>query len=243
MAKGYFQFKQFKVEQDQTAMKVCTDACYFGAALAQMPDPKTKVLDIGTGTGLLSLMLAQAWPESTFLGLEIDTQAAIQARTNFLNSPWANRLSVMQMPLQEFSAESTHGFDLILSNPPFYENRLSGPDRKKNLAHHAEGLLQEDVLYGIQKLLNPGGLCYLLYPPVEASNFQTLAAKHGVNTRIISQLKDRSHSPIIRSILEISAREQNSAGSFVPAILSVKNDQGRFSQDFSKLLGAYYTVF
>jgi tRNA1Val (adenine37-N6)-methyltransferase len=242
MAKGFFQFKQFTIAQDQCAMKVCTDACYFGAWLASLPDPECQVLDIGTGTGLLSLMLAQAWPKSTFLALEIDPEAAKQANENFQQSPWEERLKVKHTSLQEFLQQSQQTFSCIISNPPFYENRLSGPNRKKNIAHHGEGLLQEDLLLGVRKLLNKEGHSYLLYPLVEADSFQSLAEKQGMSIQVKSQLQDRAEAPIIRKVISISHKKNPKEETEIPTIM-VKNKSGQFSEGFASLLKEYYIVF
>src|SRR3954469_11797521 len=124
MANNYFSFKQFIIHQDKCAMKVCTDACLFGAYVAdrfQITNSKFHVLDIGAGTGLLSLMLAQKNSTVQIDAVEIDKAASEQAKENFKHSLWRDRLHIHHQPIQEFGMNT---YNLIISNPPFYENDL-----------------------------------------------------------------------------------------------------------------------
>ncbi|HET6994392.1 MAG TPA: methyltransferase [Chitinophagaceae bacterium] len=164
MANSYFQFKQFTIHQDHCAMKVTTDACLFGAWAAeevqrQLPDVK-RVLDIGTGTGLLSLMLAQK-TNVPVDAVEIDPDAFEQAKENISASPWRDKVTVYEADAAQFEFASK--YDIIISNPPFYENELKSGDAKKNLAHH-EGLSLQQLLKLITENLSPGGSFFLLLP-------------------------------------------------------------------------------
>src|SRR4051794_28996924 len=137
MPNSYFRFKQFTINQDKAAMKVSTDACLFGAwtsaRLKNSFHADVKGLDIGAGTGLLSLMLVQELPVS-IQAVEIDQEAAAQAAANFGASIFSSRLNVVHSALQQFAG--SRGFQLIISNPPFFSGSLLGPRDKKNLAHH-----------------------------------------------------------------------------------------------------------
>jgi tRNA1Val (adenine37-N6)-methyltransferase len=166
MANNYFDFKQFRIEQDRCAMKVTSDSCVFGGWVAErlqsMPQPSKRILDIGAGTGLLSLMIAQAVDKATIDAIEIDPDAANQARENIERSPWKDSIRIQQGDVLEFSMEIK--YDVIVTNPPFYEDELTGPDKKKNQAHHDESLPLSNLFDRLGKLLQPTGRFYLLLP-------------------------------------------------------------------------------
>ncbi|MHA6248921.1 tRNA1(Val) (adenine(37)-N6)-methyltransferase [Pontibacter sp. CAU 1760] len=177
MANTYFQFKQFRVEQDKCAMKVCTDSCVFGA---YMPMAGAKrILDIGAGTGLLSLQVAQR-TEATIDAVEINPEAQVQATENFAASPWADRLTLHPQSLQQYAAQPQPGYDVIFSNPPFFLASLKSETAAKNTAKHTDDLFFEDILHFTQRHLAPQGHLYLLLPPAEALYFEKAAAKFGL---------------------------------------------------------------
>ena len=162
MANPYFRFKQFTVYHDKCAMKVTTDACLFGAWCAEKLAHTTgsRILDIGTGTGLLALMIAQQ-NDTLVEAVEIDSLAATQAKNNVLNTPWKDRIHIHNQDVRTFLSNP---FDVIIANPPFYEQELRGPDFQKNVAHHSESLSFKDLLASVDRLLTPDGKCYLLLP-------------------------------------------------------------------------------
>ena len=163
MPNTYFRFRQFTVHQDKTAMKVCTDACLFGAWIAAETGNEKieRVLDIGAGTGLLSLMIAQQ-TGALIDAVEIEENAYAQASENFAASPWNDRLKVHCTSVQQF--DPPYQFDLILSNPPFYENDLRSPDKQKNLAMHSTQLGLDELFSAVKRLLAPGGKLGMLIP-------------------------------------------------------------------------------
>jgi tRNA1Val (adenine37-N6)-methyltransferase len=163
MSNTYFRFKQFTVHQEQTAMKVCTDACLFGAWVAyEIRDEKIeRALDIGAGSGLLSLMVAQV-TEAQIDAVEIDDHAYLQAVENFSASPWSGRLKVNRCAIQLF--EPGVKYDLVISNPPFYEQSLRSPDSKKNLAMHSTHLDASELFDSVKRLMAHGGRMALLIP-------------------------------------------------------------------------------
>ncbi|MCJ8166525.1 methyltransferase [Pontibacter sp. E15-1] len=175
MANTYFQFKQFRVEQDRCAMKVCTDSCVFGAYL-NVAGAK-RVLDIGAGTGLLSLQVAQR-TEATIDAVEIHPEAQLQATENFAASPWADRLTLHPLSLQQYAAQHHLPYDVILSNPPFFLASLKSDSAAKNTAKHTGDLFFEDILQFAQAHLSSNGCLYLLLPPAEALYFEKSAAEH-----------------------------------------------------------------
>lgn len=163
MPNTYFRFRQFTVHQEKTAMKVCTDACLFGAWISsEINNWKVqRVLDIGTGTGLLSLMIAQV-SDVTIDAVEIDDNAYAQAVGNFAAAPWKERLIVHHCAIQQY--DPGYKYDLIISNPPFYAQSLRSSDSKKNMAMHSSHLEASELFASIKRLMAPGGRIALLSP-------------------------------------------------------------------------------
>ncbi|HTM90871.1 MAG TPA: methyltransferase, partial [Flavisolibacter sp.] len=165
MANPYFQFKQFTVYHDRCAMKVTTDSCFFGAwAAEEIKNEELKiknVLDIGTGTGLLSLMIAQK-NDVEIDAVEIDREASQQAKENVEASPWKNRIHIFNEDILSF--QPAKKYDCVISNPPFYEKELNSEVLTKNIAHHSEQLTIAEVLKIIKAHLNEGGIFFLMYP-------------------------------------------------------------------------------
>lgn len=195
---AFFQFKKFTVYQEKTAMKVCTDACIFGA-MSTFPNTAS-ILDIGTGTGLLSLMLAQRYPTSQITALEIDEAAAQQAKENSERSPFGEQITIFNTALQAFSPNEIPSFSGIICNPPFYENALKSPNNQKNTAHHHTMLSFDELVHAIQRLLLPNGVCWILLPPTEMEKLSCIFAKKSFfKTKSIS-ISHQSSKPIIREI-------------------------------------------
>lgn len=156
-------------------MKVCTDACVFGAWAGTLGTQR--ILDIGTGTGLLALMAAQRNKEAYIDAVEIDAEAAEQARENIKNSPFTERINVFQTPIQDFNPP--HGYDTILINPPFFQADLRSPDARINQAHHAGSLTFSELLTAVARLLEVGGTWHVLLPPDESTVLTKMAWVQG----------------------------------------------------------------
>lgn len=167
---GGFRFKQFAVEQDDVAMKVGTDGVLLGA-WANIDNAK-HLLDIGTGTGVIALMLAQRNATAQISAVEIDETAAQRARANFDMSPWAERLQVAQCAVQEFSPAEK--FDLIVSNPPYFVDSLLPPDAKRSTARHTHDLSFEELDSAVCRLLDDDGRFALILPVVEFEKYLTI---------------------------------------------------------------------
>ncbi|MEG1581295.1 MAG: methyltransferase [Bacteroidaceae bacterium] len=166
MANTYFEFKQFRVNHDQTAMKVGTDGVLLGA-WAQHDTPKN-ILDIGTGSGLVAIMLAQRY-EARILGIDIDTDACLQASKNAKQSPWSERLYIEQADVLTFNPHLT--FDLIVCNPPFYENALCSPNQKRTIARCAHVLPFDKLIKKTTALLSQNGTFCVILPCAAVQNF------------------------------------------------------------------------
>ncbi|RYZ28941.1 MAG: methyltransferase domain-containing protein [Sphingobacteriales bacterium] len=176
MSNSWFEFRQFRIEQEHCAMKVSTDACIQGAWTPVRSD-MDRILDIGTGTGLLSLMLAQRVPHATIDALEIDANAARQAAGNFSASPWNDRLCLRHTDARNFHTEDR--YDLIICNPPFFTNSLLGPKDDRNRARHTLDFSLDDLLAIAARLLAAGGKLSVLLPWTEHQDWESLVKKHG----------------------------------------------------------------
>lgn len=174
-----FRFKQFSVDQTGCAMKINTDGVLLGA-LADGDEPKS-ILDIGTGTGVIALMLAQRFTSAIIDGVEIDVAAAQTAGSNFENSPFADRLNVLPLPVQSFfDRYPDRKYDAIVSNPPFHLNSLESPKAGKSLAKHTGEDFFEELIVGVAKHLTKSGLCWLILPLQAAELVKELADRNGL---------------------------------------------------------------
>ena len=172
-----FRFQQFSVVQENSAMKVCTDAVIFGAmAPVKQGD---SLLDIGTGTGLLSLMGAQLGA-SQITAVELTKPAYEEAALNFKNSSWAEQLEAVHADIQGFAAHSVAQYDLIICNPPFFTDHSKADNPLRNTARHTDQLPFDDLLDSVNRLLSEQGLLYVLLPIHAIQKFATLALTRGL---------------------------------------------------------------
>ena len=169
-----FKFKQFAVEQDDVAMKVGTDGVLLGAWADC--DGAKRILDIGTGTGVIALMLAQRNSQAAIYAVEIDETATKRARANFDMSPWAERLTVENCAVQEFVPSEK--FDLIISNPPYFVDSLLPPDAKRSTARHTHDLSFEELDKAVVRLLANDGRFALILPTAEFEKYLSITQLH-----------------------------------------------------------------
>lgn len=155
---GNFRFKQFEIEQDRCAMKVGTDGVLLGA----WAQGGRRILDIGSGTGLISLMMAQRFPDAEVVGIDMDADACGQARENVMASPFRDRVEIECCRLQDFGG--TGVFDAIVSNPPFFVDSLKNPDSKRTMARHTDSLPFRDLFAGVKRLLSDDGIFSAIVP-------------------------------------------------------------------------------
>ena len=177
MSNPFFQFKQFRIRHDRCAMKVGTDGVLLGAA-APVVGAKS-VLDVGTGTGLIALMLAQREPQARICGVELDKEAAAQATENVADSPWADRVEICCQDFRQFQGPNT--YDLIVSNPPYFVNSLLAPKAERAAARHTASLPYEDLLAGVVQHLSPEGSFSLILPSEVQAEFVRLAQEQGLH--------------------------------------------------------------
>ena len=215
-------------------MKVCTDACLFGSIPPALPLRDLRILDIGAGTGLLSLMYAQKHPDAMIDAVEIDPSTAEQAADNFAASPWRNRLKVYNTPVQEF--KPPNGYDVIISNPPFFDNDLKSSDAKRNLALHSEGLSLEELVVSIDRLLKYDGCFGVLLPYHRTEYFEKLAvANDFYPTQKILVKQSPTHN-YFRGILFFSRKKDIG---FEKEIV-IQDTSKKYTPEFVELLRDYY---
>jgi len=229
---SYFQFKQFRIEQDQAGMKVTTDGCLFGALIK--PISAGTILDIGTGTGLLSLMLAQR-TDAHIHAIEIGQQVAEQANDNFSSSPWASQLKVQHTSLQEFT--SLQRYQQIVCNPPFFKGNSMGNSQKKNHAIHDDLLPMDELLATSLELLAPSGTLWLMYPPYEMSLFEKKAHLNGLYTLKWIAIRNTQNNTPIRIIASFSRKKDISQDK---SMVVIRNEHNEYTEEFEHLLKPYY---
>jgi tRNA1Val (adenine37-N6)-methyltransferase len=173
-----FAFKKFSVSQDKSAHKVGTDAVLIGA-WAQVEKAKS-ILDIGTGTGVIALMMAQK-SAAKIDAIDIEQSSFEQAIENVANSPWADRVKVHRASLQDFIKQAPGRYDIIISNPPYFVDSFKAPDEERNHARHNDMLPFQDLIEGAKQLLLPDGKLYIILPTREAQDFKARAEKKGLH--------------------------------------------------------------
>ena len=195
-----FQFKQFAVNQDQCAMKIGTDGVLLGAWVPIDTRPNS-ILDIGTGTGIIALMLAQRCDAQQIDALEIDENAYEQAVDNFESSPWSDRLFCFHAGLDEFVEEPEDEYDLIVSNPPFYVEDFRSDNAQRDLARFQEAMPFEDLVEAAALLLSENGVFAVIIPFKEEENFLALAKEYELFPIKITRVKGTHETQIVRSLL------------------------------------------
>ncbi len=221
-------------------MKVTTDACLFGAILVNEISFRNKLvksLDIGTGTGLLSLMLAQQHSSLRIIALELDNEAAEQARENINCSPWKDRIDLIKGDFLDY--EPDPAYDLIFSNPPFYENDLSSPDAKINLARHNADLPLAKLLPGINHLLNQDGEAWLLLPYKRNMEIRQMLIGNDMFPVKIILIRNSLNHDYFRIILNIKKGKGTSAETRIDEF-TIYEPNGSYTMAFESLLRPYY---
>lgn len=222
-------------------MKVTTDGCLFGAWVAKLVHSDTmtvdSILDIGTGTCLLPLMFAQKNPGAIIDAIEIDKEAAEQAQENILNSPWTDRINIIHGDVKEFQV--LQQYDVIISNPPFYENELKSGNNKKNKAHHDEGLLLDDLLLIIQRNLKPKGVFYLLLPYKRNHEIEPCIANNKLAISHKTFVKQSTEHNYFRILLS-GKHLENKKEDFDTNEIAIRNEKQDYTPEFIDLLKDYY---
>jgi tRNA1Val (adenine37-N6)-methyltransferase len=237
MANSWFQFKQFLVKQESTAMKVCTDSCVFGATVPIHAEVKT-ILDIGTGTGLLALMFAQRASDYVCIdAVEMNEDAAQQAQDNFFNSPWDSRIKLHACSIQDYFKFTPKQYDLIVCNPPFFSSSLKTGNASKDMALHQSHLLIDELMQIINFMLKPNGDAYLLISIYEETNFIKAANSVGLNVKRFQSIYD-SEEKLIRYVLHIRKNQKHVKD--VEEKFIIRNGDNQYTPQFVEALKDFY---
>ncbi|MBS1600041.1 MAG: methyltransferase [Bacteroidetes bacterium] len=237
MSNTYFQFKQFTIHQDQCAMKVCTDACILGAWFAEKIPSQSTVLDIGSGTGLLMLMLAQK-NKSEIDGIEIDLSSFKQLKENISASKWKENLQVFPGDVRDFSFPTK--YDFIIVNPPFFEGDLLSSSPEKNIAMHSKELTLDQLIRVIDGNLTASGSFGVLLPHHRLKYFEQIALENSFYLQEKLLIRQTPRHPYFRSILRFSRNRENFTAT---AELTIQNETGDYTPEFVELMKDYYLNF
>ena len=235
---GIFRFKQFRVDQSGCAMKINTDGVLLGA-LAEADRPQ-KILDIGTGTGVIALMLAQRFSEAQIDAVEIDPIAAKTAEKNFINSPFSERLSLYPLSFGQFFEQyPDKKYDLIVSNPPFFINSLKSSEVKRELAKHTDQDFFKKLIKLLSGHLTDKGLGYLILPLDTAESVKNIALENGLFVKKIIKVYSYQDSLPHRQILALSRDKTKVADErFI-----IYDSPKVYSKQYQELLKDFFTIF
>lgn len=235
MSETVFHFKHFTIQQDRSAMKVGTDGVLLGAWV----DAKgcKKILDIGTGTGLIALMLLQK-SDATVDAIEIDQDSFEQAKENLKSSPWSNRGRVIHSSLQDYRPGIR--YDLIVSNPPYFIDSFAPSDEARNRARQAGASLSyEELLAGVIRLLQNSGKFCVILPSKEGAWFREMAERDGLLCNRVLNIRTKADKPLKRVIMEFSRQEKF----FNESEIVLREEDQRFSESYKNLTSDFYPLY
>ena len=233
---GVFRFKQFAIRQDNTAMKIGTDGTLLGAWVA-LTNAKT-ILDIGTGTGVIALMTAQRNTEIQVTAIEINDDAILDAEYNIQASPWANRVVLKKKALQEFVPKEK--FDVIVSNPPFFENSLRSNSTNRNNARHTDSLHYTDILEFAQQHLTQNGNLALILPVENAEKCIEESTNYGLYLKRKTWIKPVPHKPAHRIAFELT--NVNNQTVLENELVVETGKRHDYTADYVALTNAFYII-
>ena len=231
-----FRFKQFSVNQDKCAMKIGTDGVLLGAWVPVDATVRS-ILDVGTGTGVIALMLAQRSYAEIVDAIEIDADAYEQAVDNFETSLWGDRLFCYHASFQEFVSEIDDQYDLLISNPPFYTENFKTSNEKRDLARFEDALPFEHLLIGGMKLLSEHGKLAMIIPYKEEQELLALAEQIGLYPERITRVKGNPEKEIKRSLLLLSKIKSTE---MVSDTLVIETGRHQYTQEYIELTRGFY---
>ncbi len=237
MSADKFEFKQFSINQSNCAMKVGTDAVLLGAWV-QINEAQN-ILDIGTGTGVIAIMLAQK-SDSDIVALDIDVKACEQSRENIKNSPWPQKIKVYNESLQNYCCNHNEKFDLIVSNPPFFIDAYKSAEEARNQARHTDQLPFNDLVNCAVKLLKPNGRICIILPTKESIKFIALAIAQHLFLTKITHVKTTQYKDEKRQLLQFEFTNKE----LIEETLVIEQEERHcYSKEYKELTKDYYLSF
>ncbi|MCX6224846.1 MAG: methyltransferase [Bacteroidia bacterium] len=250
MPNDWFQFRNFLIRQDRSAMKVGTDGVLLGAwancsrdaylrpfGSRQSAVGSGNMMDIGTGTGLIALMLAQRFHEARIVALEIDEEAAGQAKENVEASDWAGRIDVIQADFRSWEPASDRRFDLIVCNPPFFTRSLKNPDSQRSMARHDDDLPLSDLIQKSAGLLSPVGKLAIILPVDRFQHAMIVAIENGLFLNRRLNIRGHLHAPVKRVLVEWG--KENGTAETAELVIET-GVRGIYTEDYKRLTGEFY---
>jgi tRNA1Val (adenine37-N6)-methyltransferase len=233
-----FNFKQFAIYQDKCAMKVGTDGVLLGA-WADVSDAKM-MLDIGTGTGVIAMMMAQRNTEATVHGVEVDEMSHEQANENMKNSPFASRLESYLIDIQSYSKVTDRKYDMIVSNPPFFTGGTLSANQDKTNVRHTVKLPHGDLLMAVKNLLQTNGRFCVILPLIEGLRFKELAERAGLFCTKLCEVQPKAQKGVERLLLQFEQENRPLERS----VLIIQAEEGRhqFTKEYADLVRDFYTI-
>lgn len=238
MKERLFRFKQFAVNHKESAMKVGVDAVLLGAWVE--PNGARRVLDIGTGCGVIALAIAQRFPGALIDAIDVDTPSIKEATENFLNSPWSNRMKAYEADFSEFKTDCCR-YDLIVSNPPFFESGVDSGQNARTRARHVGTLSPYSILESCKYLLNPEGRVAMIVPAESEQRLIETATNNGLALRRIARVFGAWTDAPKRLMLEFILSQSNLTA--IEETLHIHDPQGNYTEEYKNLTKDYYIIF
>lgn len=235
MSNPYFRFKKFTVWHDKCAMKVGTDGVLLGGWVCVTG--AARILDIGTGTGLVALMLAQRNPEARIDAIDIDRNACLQAQANVAASPFAGRIRVFPVSLADYRPEERPSYDLIVSNPPYFTDALKCPDPQRRIARHTDTLPLDELLQTAREWLHPAGRLSIVWPAEGRAQLEKAAQEAGLQFIRLTEVHAVEGAPPKRLLAELGVQP---AVAPVFGCLAIEREGHRYTEEFTALVKDFY---
>jgi len=232
-----FFFKKFKVEDGLSTMKVGTDAVLLGVVASV--DSAYKILEIGTGCGVISLILAQR-SQARIDAIEIDQESVIQATKNSVNSPWKDRIDIINCSLQDYLRQANEKYDLVISNPPYFSHSLKSSDKKRNISRHDDSLSFAELIEGSSELMLPSASLWVILPLNESRELVEKSGKSGLFLHYRLKTAHKKGNHYQRVILQL---KKISSENIIEQTIAIKNEDDSFTEAYIELTKEFYIDF